>query len=198
MRKITVVALDYVFKLLIVWLLVSIMASCGSKKKTTSSVVEIQNNTDLQTSEAAATLETNSNILTTINKTNNSSETVTEANYKPIDLTKPSSVITPEGKKYVLDNAEVTERKTEKHNQSKSEETNAIAVSSLKNYWTKDTSMIQFENIHSNANSSLNKSGFNYWSWLWILILILVGIGLNYLNNRFKWVSYVTAFFRKK
>ncbi|MFA9191122.1 hypothetical protein AAGV28_07035 [Flavobacterium sp. FZUC8N2.13] len=197
MKAITIKALDYVIKLLIAWLLISLMA-CSSKKKAAESMIDLQSNTDLKTSEGAASLVTNSNVLATTKKTDTSSETETETNYKPIDPTKPSSVITPDGKKYILDNAEVTERKKEKKANVVSEESNASSNSSLKNYWGKDTTLIQFENVYARASSSLQRSGFNYWSWLWVLIILLLGIGLNYLNNRFKWVSYVTAIFKKK
>lgn len=198
MRKLILVIFDFVLTIILMLVLVSLISGCGSKKKTTESVVDLESKTELNTSEGAASLATNSNVLATIKKKDASSETETETNYKPIDPTKPSSVVTPEGKKYILDNAEVTERKKEKYTNSTSEETKASNISSLLNYWGKDTSLIQFEKIHSTANSSLDKSNFNYWSWLWVLIIIILGIGLNYLNNRFKWVSYVTAIFKKK
>ncbi|OYX86793.1 MAG: hypothetical protein B7Y83_00195 [Flavobacteriales bacterium 32-34-25] len=198
MKSITIKALDYVFKLVLVWLLVTAMAGCGSKKKAAESVIDLESNTQLNTSEGAAYLETNSNVLATIKTADTSTETETETNYKPIDPTKPSSVITPDGKKYLLDNAEVTERKKNKKANVVSEESNSSAVSSLKNYWGKDTSLFQFENIRASSSSSLERSGFNHWSWLWVLIVVFIGIGLNYLNNRFKWVSYVTAIFKKK
>lgn len=198
MKSIRIKALDYAFKLLLVWLLVTAIAGCGSKKKAAESVIDLESNTKLNASEGAASLSTNSNVLATVKKKDNSVETETETNYKPIDPTKPSSVITPEGKKYLLDNAEVTEKKKYKKANVVSEESKASAVSSLKNYWGKDTSLIHFENVHASASSSLERSGFNYWSWLWVLLIILAGIFLNYLNNRFKWLSYVTAIFKKK
>lgn len=188
---------DYVFKLFMVWLLVSCLG-CASKKKNSSSEIELHTNTELQTSEGAATIGTNTNVVTDIKKSASSSGSTIERNYKPVDPSKPSSVTTPDGKKYVLDNAEVTEKETKQSKKESSEKAIQDTSSSTANYWGKDSSFIKLEDIHSTNNNSSERSSFNFWSWLWVLALITIVIILNYLNNRFKWISYVTSFFRIK
>lgn len=197
MKSITAVALDYVFKLLLVWLLVSCLG-CASKKKDSSSVNELHSNTELNTNEAAAEIKVNTNVVVTSKTETNAMSTTTKTNYKPIDPTKPSSVVTPEGKKYVLDNAEVTEEQRQETHNQKTDESKIDTSSSVFNYWGKNSSYIKLEDIKSQNSSSLERSGFNFWSWLWVLILIIIVIILNYLNNRFKWVSYVTSLFNRK
>lgn len=197
MRKIAVVIFDFVLTLILVWLLVSCLG-CASKKKDSSSVNELHSNTELQTSEAAAEIKVNTNVVATAKTETNASSTTTKMNYKPIDPTKPASVVTPEGKKYLLDNAEVTEEHRQETETKKTDESTIDTSSSSVNYWGKDSSYIHLEDIKTHDTNSLDRSGFNFWSWLWILIFIIIVILLNYLNNRFKWLSYVTSLFKKK
>ena len=168
---------------------------CASKKKDSSSEMELHSNTELQTSEGGATIGTNTNVVTDIKKSASSSGSTIERNYKPVDPAKPSSVTTPDGKKYVLDNAEINEKETTHYKNESSSENKVDTSSSTANYWGKDSSFIKLEDIHSTNNNSSERSGFNFWSWLWVLALIIIVIILNYLNNRFKWFSYVTSFF---
>ncbi|MBX9886673.1 MAG: hypothetical protein K2Y30_01910 [Flavobacteriaceae bacterium] len=197
MKKIQLVLLDYALKILLVWLVVSAM-SCASRKKNSSSEAELHTKTELTTNEAAAEIKVNTNVVVTEKTETNATKTTTKVNYKPIDPTKPSSVTTPEGKTYVLNNAEVTEESTKETNVAKTENSKTDTSSSNTNYWGKNSSYIKLEDLHSQNTISLDKTGFNMWSWLWIMIIIVVLIGLKYLNNRFKWVSYVTSIFNKK
>ena len=180
---------------LVVVLIVLPFFGCASKKKNSSSEIELHTNTELQTSEGGATIGTNTNVVTEIKKSASSSGSTIERNYKPVDPTKPSSVTTPDGKKYVLDNAEINEKETTHTKNESSSENIADTSSGTANYWGKDSSFIKLEDIHLQSNNTMNRSGFNFWSLLWVLVIIIIVIILNYLNNRFKWVSYVTSFF---
>ena len=188
---------DYVFKLFLVWVLVSCLG-CASKKKTTSSEVELHTDTVLKATETGAEIKTNTNVVATAKTVSNNTTTTTETNYKPIDPTKPSSVVTPEGKKYVLDNAEVTEKETRQSENKIAEQSKTDTSSNISNYWGKEISFIKLEDIRTQNNTSLDRSGFNMWSWLWVLFIIILAIGTNYLNNRFKLLSYVTSLFKRK
>lgn len=197
MKKTQIVLLDYALKIFLVWLFVSLMG-CASRKKDSSSIVELQTNTEIKTNEAAAEIKSNTNIVVATKTESTAAKTTNKTNYKPIDPTKPSSVITPEGKTYVLDNAEVTEEQTSENTNAKTEYSKTDTSSRSSNYWGKNSSYIKLEDLHSQNTNSLDKSGFNMWSWLWILIAFTVVVVLKYLNNRFKWVSYVTSMFNKK
>lgn len=197
MKKIQLVLLDYALKIILVWLIVSFM-SCASKKKNSSSQVELHSNTELVTDEAIAEIKVNTNVVATSKTETNAVSTTTKTNYKPIDPTKPSSVTTPSGKKYLLDNAEVTEEETQETKTDTTSETKSDTSSTSENYWGKGLVFNKLEDVHAQDTSSLDQKGFNNWSWLWILIIIIILVLLTYLNNRFKWVSYVTSIFNKK
>lgn len=197
MKNTQIALLDYALKIFLVWVLVSFMG-CASRKKNSSSKVELKTNTEVKANEIAAEIKSNTNVVANTKTESNAAKTTNKTNYKPIDPTKPSSVITPEGKTYVLDNAEVTEEQTSENTATKTEDQKIDTSSSSSNYWGKNTGYIKLEDLHSQNTTSLDKSGFNMWSWLWILIAFIVVVVLKYLNNRFKWVSYVTSIFNKK
>ena len=171
--------------------------SCSSKKKikeVNKEEIKIENS---QKSEKSEKSETNIKV-DIVTKVDDKTKTVSvKKTYSPIDATKPASVTDPQGNKHDLNNASIIEE----------------TITELKDLITKhsDNSQ-QFRKKESEAKAKskgkasvkiiarkedLDKSGFNFWNWLWVLAIIIIGIGLLYLNNRFKLLKRVTAFFTK-
>ena len=172
-------------------------SSCSSKKKITEvhkEEIKIENSQESENSEKS---ETNVKVAI-ITKVDDKTKTVSvKKTYSPIDATKPASVTDPEGKKHDLNNASLTEETTTEETNKKTEH------SDNSEKFRKKESVAKAESKEKAAieilarKEDLDKSGFNFWSWLWVAGIIIIGIGLLYLNNRFKLIKRVTAFFVK-
>lgn len=104
-----------------------------------------------------------------------------ETSYKPIDPTKEASVITPDGKKHNLHNAEILIKETEQENNTKtnnssnSEEFHKSELSELSEFGTKTNTKKAIEEI------KVERSAWSGLNLLWLLIPL--GLILLWLNK---------------
>ena len=170
--------------------------SCSSKKKTTEThkeEVKMEHSENSEKSENSS-LNVELDIVTKVD--DKTKTTTTKKTATPIDPTKPASVVGSDGKKHELNNASLTEEIT---TEEKNKQTN---ISDTSEIVQKKETAVKAESIESTSakntdiKADLDKSGFNFWSWLWVAGVIIIGIGLLYLNNRFKLLKRVTAFFK--
>lgn len=54
------------------------------------------------------------------------------------------------------------------------------------------------EKKEADKKLNVNREGISFGFKLWLLVAVIIGGLVFYLNNRFKWVSYVTSFFKSK
>ena len=172
-------------------------SSCSSKKKITEVNKEEIKIEKSQESEKSEKSETNVK-LDIVTKVDDKTKTVSvKKTYVPIDATKPASVTDPQGKKYDLNNASLTEETTTEEANKKREHSDNSEKSRKKESAAKAKAK-EIAAIEILARKEdLDKSGFNFLSWLWVAGIIIIGIGLLYLNYRFKLVKRVTALFSK-
>jgi len=186
---------------ILIWVIAILLgianSSCSSKKKTTEvnkEEIKIENSQESEKSEKS---ETNVKV-DIVTKVDDKTKTVTtKKTMSPIDNTKPASVTDPDGKKQELNNASIIEETiTElkdlitKHSDNSEEFRKKESAAKAKE---KEKAAIEI----LAKKEDLDKSGFNFWSWLSVVGIIIIGIGLLYLNNRFKLLKRVTAFFTK-
>lgn len=172
-------------------------SSCSSKKKITEvnkEEIVVENSSNSENSE-----NSESNVkVDVVTKVDDKTKTVSvKKTYSPIDATKPASVTDPEGKKHDLNNATLTEETTTEETNKKTEHSDNSEKFHKKESAAKAESKGKAAVEILARKEDLDKSGFNFWSLLWVLGIILIGIGLLYLNNRFKLIKRVTAFFVK-
>lgn len=118
------------FKLLVTLLALSLLVllcSCGTRKvqksvNKESSTTE-QTTTEKKDIEVEKETQKESNVkkTETITVDDKNQETTKETVYEPIDNTKPSSIIDPDGKETKLNNSKKTTKETTKNNNSKTE-----------------------------------------------------------------------------
>jgi beta-lactamase regulating signal transducer with metallopeptidase domain len=189
--------LNHILLWVIAFLLGIANSSCSTKKQTTESdkqEIKIENSQNSENSENSET-----NVKVDIEtKVDDKTKTVsTKKTYAPVDATKPASVTDPEGKKHELNNASITEETTTEEKDLKTDNSDNSEKFHKKATAGKAVSKGKVAAEIVAEKEDLDKSGFNFWSWLWVIGVIIIGIGLIYLNNRFKWVGRVTAFFTK-
>lgn len=186
---------------ILIWVIAILLgianSSCSTKKKITEvnkEEVKIENS---QNSENSEKTETNVKV-DIVTKVDDKTKTVTtKKTTTPIDNTKPASVTHSNGKKQELNNAIIIEETiTElkdlitKHSDNSEEFRKKESAAKAK---AKEKAAIEI----LARKEDKDKSGFNFWSWLWVAGITIIGIGLLYLNNHFKVVKRVTAFFSK-
>lgn len=186
---------------ILIWVIAILLgianSSCSTKKKTTEvhkEEVKIENS---QNSENSEKTETNVKV-DIVTKVDDKTKTVsTKKTMTPIDNTKPASVKDSNGKKQELNNASLTEETTTELKDQKTEHSDNSEEFRKKESVAKAKAKEKAAIEILARKEDLDKSGFNFWSWLWVAGIIIIGIGLLYLNNRFKVVKRVTAFFSK-
>ncbi len=172
-------------------------SSCSSKKKITEvnkEEIKIENSQESENSEKS---ETNVKVDIVTKVDDKTKTTSVKKTYSPIDATKPASVTDPDGKKHDLNNASIIEETTTKEANKKTEHSDNSEIFRKKEATAKAKAKEKAAIEILARKEDLDKSGFNFWSWLWVIGIIIIGIGLLYLNNRFKLIKRVTAFFVK-
>lgn len=151
-------------------------------------------------------LKMNSNL---IDDEETETTTITKT-YSPINSNATATFVDENGKKKELNNTNYTEeRKTEKNKRKseKSEKSEKVGISKLeKNASSKSSGEIHKKYSAKKLNENVQKDQ-KQWQlpfWLWLLLALILFLLLAYLNKKFGWLKYVTAFvsgmfqFRKK
>lgn len=186
--------------------IVALCYSCGSVKKDSSKKEEISKQdysgffrNSGNTEELFKSINYSSNL--TLNKVNDQSEKVsTKKTIKPHNPKLPASYIDSNGKKYELNNATVTEETiVEKTN--KQTENSGNSQNSQNSEWKRKKSFdsiqkIKMENEQKRIAEALklDREEWQFPFWIWLIIAAIISLVLAFLNKRFGWVKYVTAF----
>lgn len=137
-------------------------------------------------------------------------KTTTKKTFTPQNPNAPASYIDAEGKKYELNNTAVTEETIIEKNNKKSEnsgnsqKSENSEVQKKENFDSNQNIQIKTEDKKLDDQIKLNRDAWHLPFWIWIVIATLIVLLLAFLNKRFGWVKYVTAFvaglfqFRKK
>ncbi|WP_413998702.1 hypothetical protein ACMDB5_13075 [Flavobacterium sp. W1B] len=174
------------------------MNSCSSRQKEVTKTEESNKAESADSVEEIKKEESNTKVETSVKIDDKTKTVTTKKTAAPIDPSKPASVTDPDGKKTDLHNASLTEETTTEFKDKKIDKAESSQSSSKSEASAKKAAAKKGEAKKEALNSSLDKSGFNFWSYWWLLCLIVIGGVLVYLNNRFKWFTRVTAFFKRK
>lgn len=156
---------------------VLIMTSCGSKKKNTEETRTSQN-TEVATSSAIKT-EASSNVQTNVVQSTNEAtdEVTTTTTSTPIDNTKPSIIVTPDGKVLTLNNAAYTTIKTTKKKQAEStvvdlSKSDHKEISEAK---AETKSKVEETSTVKKVDKEREATPMPWWIWLLIAVAVLFG-----------------------
>ena len=167
MKKTTILKILFVFWIgLTIFLLSSCGASKSDKNKTKEETKKEASNKS--TVDAATESNVKKTEKTTVDDQNQT--TTKETTYEPIDNTKPSSIIDPDGKETKLNNSKKTTRETTQKNNTKT----AVAKASDENHKSKTSAKSESNNKSDAKKSGLvvkrENEGFSFWNLLWLLI----------------------------
>jgi len=164
--------------------------SCGARKAEKSRTKE---EVKTETTTAAVTAKTEeSNVKKTENTIiDDKNETVTkETTYEPIDNTKPSSIVDPDGKETKLNNSKKTTRETTQKNNTKtdnSKNSNEFHKSELSE---QSESKGKTEAKKADEVIHVDREAWSPWNLLWLLIPIgIVGIAWKNKAKIIKWFN---------
>ena len=186
--------LTSILKIMITALLLSLYflcTSCGARKAEKSRTKE---EVKTETTTAAVTAKTEESNVKKTEKTiiDDKNETVIkETTYEPIDNSKPSSIIDPDGKETKLNNSKKTTRETTKKNNTKTDN------SKNSNEFHKSELSEQSEsNTKSNSKKAaeaikVDREAWSLWNLLWLLIPIgIIGIAW---KNKAKIITWING-----
>jgi hypothetical protein len=177
---------------LILWILILLtsflMISCNARKSETNKKEE-KTKTDLALNSdnsinSSLEIKADFNIKkTAISKTDQQNESESdELTVEPIDNTKPSVYTDPSGKKHVLENAKMTnkknkqETKTNSSNSSNSEEFHKAESKYQNEQKAKLAAKLKAEKELAEKNKKTDKAEFSSWNYL--LLLFPIGLAI--------------------
>ena len=194
MKKETLKAL--LFWIVIFWIAIAVN-SCGSTKKHLQEQSVFKQNESTVTKEQSELQESNVKVETS-KFTDAVANTVTiKKTYTPILPDKKAVAVDSQGKRVELDNASYTEETTthqtqeKQRNSKKSEEFHQKATTSKSQIKAKEKEKTK------ELDKVVDRSRISFSVWIWLLLIAIALLVVIYLKYRFKWISNVTAYFKK-
>ncbi len=167
MKKTTILKTLFVFWIgLTIFLLSSCGASKSDKNKTKEEIkTEASDKSSVDAADESNVKKTEKTTVDDQNQT-----TTKETTYEPIDNTKPSSIIDPDGKETKLNNSKKTTRETTQKNNTKT----AVAKASDENHKSKTSAKSESNTKSEEKKAALvvhrEKEAWSVWNLLWLLI----------------------------
>ena len=194
MRKKTLKAILFWFTVLTIAIAVN---SCGTAKKKIQEQTKLQEKELLVVSDNSDNSSQNVSVKVTETKDAASQTVTVKKTYTPILPDKKAVAVDSQGKRVELDNASYTEETTtyqaqEKQRNSKnSEEFHQKAIISKSQIKTKEKEKTK------ELDKVVDRSTISFSVWIWMLLIAIALLVVIYLKYRFKWISNVTAYFKK-
>lgn len=173
---------DLIVFAIIIWIFAICLCSCNARKsettkkeETTKSDLTINsdksNNSNLEYL-AESNIKTNS-----VKKADQQNQSESdELTVEPIDFTKPSVYTDPSGKKHVLENAKMTNKKnkqntkTNSSNSSNSDEFHKAELNYQNEKKAKTAAKIKAEKELAEKNKKVEKEAFSFWNYSLLLL----------------------------
>lgn len=174
------------------------MNSCGAKKQSHESTIETFEGKEVDKKEQSTEVQTNVKVAETTT-VDDKTETVSKKKiWSPVDPAKPASFTDGDGKKKELNNSTYSEETTTEKKNTRKQQEHKADISQQAKAKTKTAAKGKAKAVKAIVKDSLDKKGSPSWSWFWLLFLVFIGLVWGYLNNHFKIVKRVTAFFFNK
>ena len=168
-----------------------LMNSCGARKaEKTRSTEETKTEAATQ-SDIAKKEESSLNVDQKTTVVEKEKVREVETTYKPIDPTKEATVTTPEGKKHILNNAEVVIKETEKDKETKNDASVNSSITNKTELIDKSKSENKAANKKDSEAILIDRKEKNPLDLLWWLIPIAIVVFL--FKNKSKiagWISW--------
>ena len=168
-----------------------LMTSCGARKAEKNRSTEeaqtviISDNNVIKKDEYVSIVEEKTTVV------DKEKVKETETTYKPIDATKEATVTTPEGKKHILNNAEVVIKETEKDKETKNDASVNSSITNKTELIDKSKSENKAANKKDSEAILIDRKEKNPLDLLWWLIPIAIVVFL--FKNKSKiagWISW--------
>lgn len=150
------------------------LISCGAKKKSESKTIETAIASDLSNSNFEVKNEENLQVDIKVVTNEKTKTTTTTKTTRPIDHTKPSSVTTPDGKKTILDNAEIIETETTQETENNSSNSSNFNLWTYKSLYDQLNTSVTSNSSKIATDLEVDKKQWNPWSLSWLLLIVPV------------------------